>query len=199
VSAASIPTKERIVEEAMRLFSENGYKGASITQIEAASGLSPGAGGLYRHFKSKEEILAAGVQRHLDRLDALREVRQVFTAFGDLRQQLEITARYFLEELDSQSELLQVLISERRQRPQLLSRAVDDLIASTYKSFAEWLCQVTGPGLSSERATRVAILALNSLLASQLLRNVVGVDALALDDESIVATWVDMVVGLLPD
>jgi AcrR family transcriptional regulator len=195
---SSISTKERIVEEAMRLFGEKGYKGASITQIEAASGLSPGAGGLYRHFKSKEELLAAGVQRHLERLDALRDVRQVFNSFGDLRDQLAITARYFLAELDSQTELLRILVSERRQWPQLLSKAVDELIASTYQSFADWLCQVAGSDLSKQRATMIATLALGSLLSSRLLRNVIGVEALSIDDEAIIPTWVDMVVCLLP-
>jgi AcrR family transcriptional regulator len=197
VPAKSISTKERIVEEAMRLFGEKGYKGASITQIEAASGLSPGAGGLYRHFKSKEELLAAGVQRHLERLDALRDVRQVFNSFGDLQDQLAITARYFLAELDSQTELLRILVSERRQWPQLLSKAVDELIASTYQTFADWLRQVVGADLSAERATTVANLALGSLLSSRLLRNVIGVEALSIDDEAIIPTWVDMVICTL--
>jgi len=195
---SSISTKERIVDEAMRLFGEKGYKGASITQIEAASGLSPGAGGLYRHFKSKEELLAAGVQRHLERLDALRDVRQVFNSFGDLHNQLAITARYFLAELDSQTELLQILVSERRQQPQLLGKAVDELIASTYQSFADWLRQAVGDSLSEEAALTVANLALGSLLSSRLLRNVIGVEALAIDDDAIIPTWVDMVVGMLP-
>ena len=70
-------TRERIVEEAMRLFSEHGYAGTSIAKIEAAAGLTPGAGGLYHHFKSKEAVLAAGIERHLARLQALREIRRV--------------------------------------------------------------------------------------------------------------------------
>jgi AcrR family transcriptional regulator len=194
---SSSPTKERIVEEAMRLFGEKGYKGASITQIEAAAGLSPGAGGIYRHFASKQELLAAGVRRHLERLDALRDVRQVFNNFGDLRAELSITARYFLAELDSQTELLRILVSERRQQPKLLNDAVEELFASTYDRFAEWLRQVAESDISDERARTIAVLSLGSLLSSRLLRNVIGVESLAVDDESIVPTWVDMVVSLL--
>jgi AcrR family transcriptional regulator len=197
VADSSSPTKERIVEEAMRLFGEKGYKGASITQIEAAAGLSPGAGGIYRHFASKEELLAAGVRRHLERLDALRDVRQVFNNFGDLRAELSITARYFLTELDSQTELLRILVSERRQQPKLLNEAVEELFASTYERFAEWLCQVAESDISEERARTIAVLSLGSLLSSRLLRNVIGVEPLSVNDESIVPTWVDMVVSLL--
>jgi AcrR family transcriptional regulator len=199
VPDGSNSTKERIVEEAMRLFGEKGYKGASIVQIEAAAGLSPGAGGLYRHFSSKEELLIAGVRRHLERLDALREVREVFADYGDLRAELAVTARYFLTELDSQTELFRILVSERRQRPELLSRAVDELIASTFKSFADWLRQVAGKGLGEDQAMAISTLALGSLLSSRLLRNVVGVESLSVDDEAIVPTWVEMVVSLLPD
>jgi AcrR family transcriptional regulator len=198
VPAPSTPTKERIVEEAMRLFGENGYRGASVAQIEAAAGLRPGSGGLYHHFSSKEEVLAAGVRRHLERLDALRDIRRVLTGLGDLRAELTVTARYFLAELDSQSQLLRILVTETRSRPKLLTAAAEQLIASTFHSFAEWLRQAAGPELSEERAVTVATLALGSLLASRLLRNVVGVEGLAMEDETTVRTWVDMVLSMLP-
>jgi AcrR family transcriptional regulator len=91
--------------------------GALVAQDFIDGRASPGAGGIYRHFSSKEELLAAGIQRHLERLDALRELRQVFNSLGDIKEELAITARYFLTELDSQTELLQILVAERRQWP----------------------------------------------------------------------------------
>jgi AcrR family transcriptional regulator len=198
VSEASTPTRERIVEEAMRLFGESGYRGASVAQIEAAAGLSPGSGSLYHHFNSKEAVLAAGVRRHLERLDALRDIRRVLTDLGDLRAELAVTARYFLAELDSQSELLRILVTETRRRPELLTDAADQLIASTFQSFADWLRQAAGPELSADRALTVANLSLGSLLSSRLLRNVVGVEALEVDDDTTVRAWVDMVASMLP-
>src|ERR1700721_3052402 len=120
----SSTTRERILDEAMRLFSESGYSATSIAKIEAASGLTPGAGGLYHHFKSKEAILAAGIERQLARLDALRDIRRVLTPLGDLKAELTLTARYILAELDSESELLRILASDVRSRAQLLTTAV---------------------------------------------------------------------------
>ncbi|HEY5192752.1 MAG TPA: helix-turn-helix domain-containing protein [Solirubrobacteraceae bacterium] len=67
--------RERILDEAMRLFGKRGYSATSIAKIEAVSGLTPGAGGLYHHFKSKEAILAAGIERQLSRLDIARRSR----------------------------------------------------------------------------------------------------------------------------
>lgn len=46
------PTRQRIIAEAMRLFGGQGYATTTIAQIESATGLSPGSGGLYRHFPS---------------------------------------------------------------------------------------------------------------------------------------------------
>jgi AcrR family transcriptional regulator len=47
-------TRERIVTEAMRLFAERGYRGTTVWDIEEAAGLAPRAGGLYKHFRSKQ-------------------------------------------------------------------------------------------------------------------------------------------------
>src|SRR4051812_7623156 len=102
------PTRERIVDEAMRLFSKHGYASTSIATIEAASGLTPGAGGLYHHFESKEAVLFAGIERQLERLGALREIRKVLGPLGDARAELTLTARYVLAELDNESELLRI-------------------------------------------------------------------------------------------
>jgi len=113
----STSTRDRIVDEAMHLFSEHGYAATSIAKIEAAAGLSPGAGGLYHHFKSKQDVLAAGIERQLARLDALRDIQHVLTPLGDLKAELTLTARYILAELDSESELLRILASDAQRKP----------------------------------------------------------------------------------
>src|ERR1700761_1626328 len=99
-SSSPTPTRERIVDEAMRLFSQNGYAATSVARIESAAGLTPGAGGLYHHFRSKEAVLAAGIERQLERLGSLRRIREVFGSLGDFRAELKLTARYLLAELD---------------------------------------------------------------------------------------------------
>ena len=199
MSSKSNSTRDRIIDEGMRLFGERGFKGASVAQIEAAAGLSPGAGGLYHHFGSKEEVLAAGIERHLARLDALRDIRRLIAGVGDLRAELTITARYFLAELDNQAELLRILVSENRSRGHLLTDAVDQLIATTFQSFADWLQQAAGEALSPVRARTVATLALGSLLSSRLLRSVIGVEAYSPPDDELVDAWVVMVTSMIED
>lgn len=53
--------KERIVQEGLRLFSLNGFLSTSLHDILAAANTSKG--GFYNHFKSKEELFFAVVDR----------------------------------------------------------------------------------------------------------------------------------------
>lgn len=48
-------TKERIVDEALTLFSSKGFKGTSVKNIADAVGIKDAS--LYKHFASKQEIL----------------------------------------------------------------------------------------------------------------------------------------------
>ena len=50
-------TKEKILDAALTLFAENGYNGTSVEQIAKAVGIK--APSLYKHYKSKEDILNA--------------------------------------------------------------------------------------------------------------------------------------------
>jgi AcrR family transcriptional regulator len=194
----SSTTRERIVDEAMRLFSEHGYAATSIAKIEAASGLTPGAGGIYHHFASKEAVLAAGIERQLGRLGALREIRQVLGSLGDLRAELTLTARYVLAELDSETELLRILASDARNRPQLLTAAVEELVSSTFTGFAAWISERAEHPVAEEKASAIAAFGLGSLLSSRLLRDVLGIPA-QVDDQALVATWVEMMLIALGD
>lgn len=62
-------TKERILEEALRLFSQSGYMGTSMNDIAAKLGVSKAA--LYKHYTSKQEILDSIVEK-MNRMDAER-------------------------------------------------------------------------------------------------------------------------------
>src|SRR5262245_28467251 len=104
----TVPTRERLLTAAMQLFSEQGYKETSVAQIEGAAGLAAGAGALYHHFKSKEAVLEAGIDRQLDRRLAMQDIRAMFAGLGDLRSELTVLGRYILTVLDRESELLQI-------------------------------------------------------------------------------------------
>ena len=77
-------TKDRILEEALTLFAENGYDGTGVEQIAEKVGIK--APSLYKHFKGKEDILnviidnaearyeeSFGSEKHIGRLPESKE------------------------------------------------------------------------------------------------------------------------------
>lgn len=58
--------KDQLLEAAADCFRTHGFHGASIAQISRAAGMS--AGHIYHYFENKEAIIAAIVERDLDRL-----------------------------------------------------------------------------------------------------------------------------------
>ncbi|MCD8117756.1 MAG: TetR/AcrR family transcriptional regulator [Oscillospiraceae bacterium] len=59
--------KSEILDIAQRLFHEKGYVQTTIEDILRESGIARGT--LYYHFKSKEDILSAMIDRQIDRLE----------------------------------------------------------------------------------------------------------------------------------
>lgn len=56
-------TKDYIIDEAFKLFLNHSYEAVSISVISEAIGLTKGA--LYHHFKNKEELFKAVIDKHL--------------------------------------------------------------------------------------------------------------------------------------
>ena len=64
-------TKERIIDEALTLFSVTGFKGTSVKNIADAVGIKDSS--LYKHFKSKREIFDTIVAKVGEKMQALSE------------------------------------------------------------------------------------------------------------------------------
>lgn len=84
-------TRQQIIERAAPLFNRQGFAGASLSDIMAATGLQKG--GIYRHFESKEELalrafdhataimgerFAAALREQRTAPDRLRAIIEVF-------------------------------------------------------------------------------------------------------------------------
>ena len=66
---SEMTTKDRIVEEALTLFSTKGFKGTSVKNIADAVGIKDAS--LYKHFKSKQEILDTIVETMRHRIEGM--------------------------------------------------------------------------------------------------------------------------------
>jgi len=70
--AETAETRKRIVEVAVQAFKSNGIHATGVSEIMAAAGLTHG--GFYRHFASKEELVAEACVASLDDLVDAAEV-----------------------------------------------------------------------------------------------------------------------------
>ncbi|MFV8164878.1 TetR/AcrR family transcriptional regulator [Mycobacterium sp. 134] len=156
-------TRDRLVTEAMRLFSEQGYRATSVAQIEAAAGLAAGSGALYHHFKSKESLLEAGIDRQLDRRRAMRDIRSLFAGLGDLRTELTLLSRYLLNVIDEESQLLQIAARTPSDHSSRLNDAYAALIDGLYTELDDWI-QGWVPALDPGESRAIATLGINALL-----------------------------------
>jgi AcrR family transcriptional regulator len=135
-------TRERIVSEALRLFAERGYAATSVAEIEAASGLSPGAGGLYRHFRSKEEVLAAAVREHITRTS--KQVSATFQHADDVRarpliERLRLAATLGMAKMREEADLIRVLFRDLDKFPGLITEIREGIVNPLYDMIGKWL------------------------------------------------------------
>jgi len=190
----SARTRDRLVTEAMRLFGEQGYQATSITQIEAAAGLAPGSGALYHHFKTKEALLEAGVDRQLERRRAMHDIRTLFAGLGDLRIELTMLSRYVLTVLDEETQLLQIAARTPPERSPRLNNAYAALVDGLYAEVADWI-KGWVPKISDQDAKSVAAVGVDALLGKRATNTIFRVAATDTHDEHYIAQWTAMLAG----
>jgi AcrR family transcriptional regulator len=194
--ATTIPTRERLLDEAARLFSRKGFEATSVSQIEAAAGLAAGSGALYRHFSSKEALLNTSIDRQLDRRRAMRDIRALFAGIDDLRTELTILGRYLLAVIDDEAQLLQIAARTPDGLSARLDTAYSALVEGLNTELAEWI-SAAAPGHPAERTVVVAAVAINSLLGARMATNLFNNHAPNIPDEQYLEEWTSMLVSRL--
>ncbi|GBG36225.1 TetR/AcrR family transcriptional regulator [Mycobacterium montefiorense] len=184
-------TRDRLVGEAMRLFSAKGFDATSVSQIEAAAGLAAGSGALYHHFKSKEELLNAGIDRQLDRRSAMRDIRALFAGLGDMHAELTVLGRYLLSVVDEEIELLQIAARTSAGRSARLDTAYAALVDTLNTELAEWIT-TWAPAMTQEQATVLAALGVNGILGARFATNLFHQPEAQVADDPYLAEWTEV-------
>jgi AcrR family transcriptional regulator len=188
----SSSTRERIIGAALGLFVERGYRATTVGEIEAAAGLTPRAGALYKHFASKQEVLEAALDRHVSAVEAVRSVMD-FLPLGDLRAELTLLARWTLQELAKEYDLCRILEHEGREFPELLRRMKDAVVQRAYRDAAEFIRRrLDGLGLPQQDCEALAAIALGALVNYRAEERLFGEPPAGVDEERFVKTWVDL-------
>jgi len=117
-------TRVSLLDAGLKLFSEKGFDGTSVMEIEAAVGLKPGNGSFYRHFKTKEDLMEAVVHREIEKVRAWRAGEIVSAKGGVSRESLKNGLLQSLEGMEAIKDLMKLLAREYGQGrfPELMAQ-----------------------------------------------------------------------------
>ena len=104
-----------ILDAAERCFARSGFHGASIQEICAEAGMSPG--NLYRYFRSKEELIAGISERN--RADAAASFAQVGEAPNFFDGLAEMGRHHLVDRSETEVALCAEIMTESRRNPDI--------------------------------------------------------------------------------
>jgi len=107
-TAKSIETRKRIRAAATKLFAQQGYHATGVAELAAAVGL--GAGPLYHHIGSKEELLFEICRTHIEEVVELGE--QLLVEELPAREKLRRLARKHMQNVAERTLELRVTLRE---------------------------------------------------------------------------------------
>ncbi len=195
-------TRERLIAESMRLFGERGYAGTSVADIEAAAGLSSGAGSLYRHFPSKQALLAAGVRQQID---AGQRLLRLLADADDgaaipLRERLIAVATAGLRRLEQEADLNRIMLKDLAHFPELLDLARREEVARVHQAVAAWLdAQFDSQAGTGRRDTEgIAAVLVGAVSNFWMLCAIFGEHPAGISEERYLASLVDALMPSLP-
>jgi AcrR family transcriptional regulator len=195
------PTRQRIIDQAMRLFGEQGYTATTIAQIEAAAGLSPGSGSLYRHFPSKKALLAEGVRQQIaageELLSFIADPARLATL--GLSERLAVLARAGLRRLDQERDLNRILVRDLAHFPDLLAEMAREEIEPISRVVAAWLAEQAGPAAPERDWPALAAVLVHATAHYWLLGDIFGKDPVGISEDRYVAALAELAASLLQD
>ncbi|BBX03660.1 TetR family transcriptional regulator [Mycolicibacterium moriokaense] len=177
-------TRERILNEALRLFGEQGFAGTSVAQIEQAAGLSPGSGALYRHFKSKDELLVKAVEaRVLDRGQFAQFLSPDFSVLAmldliapdtDLVDRVVLLCRIGLQRLDHDRDVTRILLRDNTTPREALDVVRRDEHLVVLSVLSRGLAELAGPDRADEDWEALAVVLQSALSHYWLVKDLFG-------------------------
>jgi AcrR family transcriptional regulator len=159
-------TRDGLLDAGLKLFSEKGFDGTSVKEIEAAVGLTPGSGSFYRHFKSKEHLMEEVVHREIEQVRRWRASTMVPEEKRQTRETLRNGFFQSLEAMAAIKDLINVLAREYGQGrfPELMAQLKALLLDEALEVYREEYSQDIQRGVLRDMDPGV----LSSILMSSL-------------------------------
>ena len=179
------------MDAALTLFAEHGYKATTVGAIESAADLAPRSGALYQHFKGKQQLLEAAVDRELAGMDELAHAIAMFP-LGDLRAEVTMLARWNLASLERRAALTRFVRREADLLPKRLRTKLYAAVARPYAEIVAWLgARFREANIDPPDLDALTLILIESMGAYKELDRVFGHVPAKVDDERFIAAWVN--------
>lgn len=146
------PTREKILETALRLFSKEGYLGATTREIAKEAGVAEVT--LFRYFPSKEMLFEETLKTH----SFLPELRGLLPEIMEMKYEsaLEVIARRFLDTLVRRKDIIKIMQTEMQRYPGKIHKIFHEFSDETYSVLALYLSTMQKKGVLREFDTEFA-------------------------------------------
>lgn len=174
--------KRRVLKAAISCFGAKGFAATTIANIERAAGLSPGAGGTYRHFPSKQAILEAVIEATVNVSDD-----EIAPPGNDIEQ----TAHDSLDYMNA--DMMRIFLRDLDDFPEHRERIIGRTISGSHRVVAERIAD-RNPDIDAPAAAAVM---LGALTYFRMIDVVMGPGHNGVDQDRFVTTWAAIYRALL--
>lgn len=192
-TAPAKPTRERILDNALRLFADRGYEATSIGEIEIAAGLAPRSGALYKHFASKRALIDAALAERFGELDSIDQ-RIELMPLGDLEAELTLLGRLALDELERERDLCRLVMKEGERFPELADAFHTGIVERGHRIAATWVeSRAAALELKFPDPEATAQVMTDALVGYALQHHIFGERATRIESERVIGAWTRIV------
>lgn len=188
---ATTDTRTRLMEAALQLFAERGFKSTTIADIETAAGLVPRAGTFYHHFASKRALLEAAVEYRSASLGAVAERVLGLLPLGDLRAELLVMGRAVFKTIDENLQLILIIEKEPDLHRQFHERFRDQTLDLSLRFGVEMLRNRLGDRAATFDLEAVIAVFGSALLNFRRAQWTTGRSPMDIDEQRFLETWAD--------
>ncbi|WP_028841843.1 TetR/AcrR family transcriptional regulator [Thermodesulfobacterium hveragerdense] len=145
-------TKKRILEAALKVFSEKGFLGATTKEIAKQAGVAEVT--LFRHFGSKENLFAETINQY-SFLPKLKEIlSEIKTEPPDIA--LKKIAREFLNVLESKKNLIRIMYTDFYRYPDYIKKIHESIVESIIELISSYFNELIERGIFRRVNTQFA-------------------------------------------
>ena len=112
-------TRQRILTASLALFVDRGFDGTTVSDIERAVGLAAGTGSFYRHFRSKDDVFVAAVERSaMEYIEEFLGILQDLDGIDDPVERLRRDFHMRLAAIQKFDPIVRLMRAERERFPE---------------------------------------------------------------------------------